>query len=489
MDKWLSHPTSLKIISVILGLLLWAVVHIDPETSPQTVTSNVDTKVIEAATIVPVNMDRDKYVLTAMEPTVTRLVVEGRISILRATSNDQYVVELDMSNVKPGIHEIPLRTRLPKGIKEIELSPRVVTVQVEEIVTQTFEAQVLTEGQPAEGYVMGNPQIVAEGGSSVQVTLPRDDMDRVGVVAATLDVTGAEKTVVNKKAKLVVYDTEGREIPNAIVEPDSIHAEVKVTRPFKQVPLQIRYTGSLPEGLSLVSVQPEVNEVTVYARQERLDELQIYDGAVLDLSKVKESGQVRIKAPPLDGIEAVEPGELTVNVTVEPAGTKTFRSVPIALGGAAEGLKAELTSPAGGKIDVTLSGSNAVLDGVTASDIRLVANLSGLGAGDHEVLLEAELPPYVQLAPGTEQSLVVKVVIAADTPATSVPDDVEVGGTPSQPVDEEEDQTGEGSGGEGHAPDDGTDGTDGSNGSNGEGAGNSSRSGSENASMYLAAAV
>jgi Uncharacterized protein conserved in bacteria len=483
MDKWISHPTSLKIISVILGLLLWAVVHIDPETSPQTVTSNVDTKVIEAATIVPVNMDRDKYVLTAMEPTVTRLVVEGRISVLRATSNDQYVVELDMTNVKPGIHEIPLRTRLPKGIKEIELSPRVVTVQVEEIVTQTFEAQVLTEGRPAEGYVMGNPQIVSEGGGSVQVTLPRDDMDRVGVVAATLDIAGAEKTVVNKKAKLVVYDAEGREIPNAIVEPDTIHAEVKVTRPFKQVPLQIRYTGSLPEGLSLVSVQPEINEVTVYARQERLDELQIYDGAVLDLSIVKESGQVRIKAPPLDGIEAVEPGELTVNVTVEPAGTKTFRSVPIALGVAAEGLKAELASPAGGKIDVTLSGSNAVLDGVTVSDIRLVANVSGLGPGEHEVLLEADLPPYVQLAPGTEQSLVVKVNIAADTPATSVPDDVEVGGTPSQPADEEEGSTGEGSGGEGHAPDDGSDGPVES-----DGAGASNRSGSENASMYLAAA-
>ncbi|MFD2505372.1 hypothetical protein ACFSS9_12235 [Paenibacillus septentrionalis] len=103
MDKLLNHPTSLKVLAVMIAILIWAVVHIDPETSPQSVTSNTDTKVIEAASIVVEGLDTDKYMLTAMEPTVARLVVEGRISSLLAANNDDYVVKLDLTGVESGI--------------------------------------------------------------------------------------------------------------------------------------------------------------------------------------------------------------------------------------------------------------------------------------------------------------------------------------------------------------------------------------------------
>ena len=95
MDKWLSHPNSLRVISVLLALIMWAIVNLDPQTSPQTVTSNTDTKVIEAVPIVPNGLNQDKFVLTAMEPTVARIVVEGRISSLLAATNDEYIVNLD----------------------------------------------------------------------------------------------------------------------------------------------------------------------------------------------------------------------------------------------------------------------------------------------------------------------------------------------------------------------------------------------------------
>lgn len=434
MDKWLSHPTALKIISVILGLLLFAVVHNDLETSPQAV-SNIDTKVMEAVTITPTGLDQDKYVLTAMEPTVTRLVVEGRISTLRTAANEEYVVNVDLSNASPGIHELPLTVKLPRNIREVELSPRRVTVRIEELVTRTFDVQVLTEGQPAAGYVLGTPEIASGTPAQVEVTLPKYEMDRVGVVAATLDVSGADKTVSNKRARVVVYDSEGEAIEGAVVQPATVHAEARVTLPFKRVPLQVRYTGTLGEGLSLVSVKPEVEEVTVYAPQEELDNITIYDGIVLDLSKVRQSGVVRVKTVPVDGIESVSPGEIGLDVVLEHTVTRTLNELPIAISGEPDGTSAVIRNPANGRMNLTLRGAEAVLQAVSASDIRILAKVDGLAPGVHSVPLELDLPPYVEPVLEDGRPMAASIEIIDETAATEEePDDeIEVGGTPSAP--------------------------------------------------------
>lgn len=438
MDKWLTHPTALKIISVLLGVLLFVVVHIDPETSPKTATTSIETQAIEAVTITTSGLDEEKYVLTAMEPTVARLVVEGRLSSLYAASPADYIVSVDLSSVKPGLQELPLSVKLPKGVKEDELSPRRVTVQIEEIVKKSFDVQVITEGDPAEGHVVGTPEILTEGGGVVEVTLPNDDMDKVGLVAVTMDVASADKNVANKKAKVIVYDTDGQEIPNAIVQPSTLHVEVKVTLPFKQVPLQIRYTSSLSDDLSLVSVKPNVDQVMVFAPQQELDAITVYDGVVLDLSKIKQSGIIKVKATPVDGIQDVNPGEIELEIVVENTTTRTLSNVPIAIVGASDDLTSHIVTPASGTIDLTINGAESVLDEVTLEDVAVIANVTGLGAGTHSLSLELELPPYVQPVLTDGQALSATVTIAAGTSQTGGDEeqDLEVGGTPTVPPSE-----------------------------------------------------
>ncbi|WP_138755496.1 CdaR family protein [Paenibacillus sinopodophylli] len=433
MDKWLSHPTALKIISVIVGLLLWAVVHIDPDTSPQTVTSNVDTKTIEASVIKAEGLDTDKYVLTAMEPTVVRLDVQGRLSnLLKASSDADYVVSVDLKDAKPGIQELPLVASLPKGITLVEMSPRTVTVQIEEILTKPFELKVVATGKPATGYVVGASTIVAPT-TDIQVTLPKDDMSRVGVVETEISIDGADKTAVNKKAKIVVYDTDGIEMTNAVISPETAHVEVKVTPPFKSLPLQVRYTGTLPEGLSLVSVKPAIDQVTVYGEQKRLDELQVYDGVVLDLSKVKQTGSVQVKTEVIDGIKSIDPAEVTLEVVVAPIITRTFAALPITLEGVPSGMSAVFRTPAGGKFDLTVSGAGSVLNALQPDALAVIANVEGLNPGIHSVTLQIDVPAYVQTVLGSGQTLTVSIEIIEDAATGTGEDDAEeVGGTPTE---------------------------------------------------------
>lgn len=460
MDKWLSHPTSLKIISVIVGLLLWAVVHIDPDTSPQTVTSNNDTKTIEASVVTIVGLDKDKYVLTAMEPTVVRLNVQGKLSdLFKASSVDDYIVKVDLKDAKAGIQELPLTVSLPKGIQLVEMSPRIVTVQLDEILTKPFELQVVTEGKPADGYVVGESTIIAPT-TGVQVTLPKDDMGRVGLVATEISVEGADETVGMKRAKVIVYDKDGIEMTDAVISPETVQVEVKVTPPFKSLPLQVGYTGTLPDGLSLVSVKPAVDQVTVYGEQKVLDGLQVYDGVVLDLSNVKQSGSIQVKTEPIDGIKAIDPGEISIEIVVAPNNKRTFTGLPVKIEGLASGSSAVIRSPADGKFNLTVSGAESVLSALKAEEISIIANVEGLKPGVHAVTLQVDVPAYVQTVPGNGKTLTVSIQIIDDTVSEPEQEDSEeVAGTPTEepsaqaPAPDTGEESGNGEGSSSGVPD------------------------------------
>ncbi|MFD2505371.1 hypothetical protein ACFSS9_12230 [Paenibacillus septentrionalis] len=80
--------------------------------------------------------------------------------------------------------------------------------------------------------------------------MPKDDYANLGMLAVTVDVTDASSTVVNKRAKVIAYDTKGSPMNNVTIVPDTLTAETKITLPAKEMPIQLRYTGALAEGFS-----------------------------------------------------------------------------------------------------------------------------------------------------------------------------------------------------------------------------------------------
>ncbi|GMK47324.1 CdaR family protein [Paenibacillus glycanilyticus] len=415
MDKWLSHPTILKILSVAIALLLWAMVHFDPESTPATVTSTMDTKVIEAASVIPTGLDETKYALVNVEPTVVRLVVEGRKANLLTMKDEDYAVHLDLSHVTPGEHVVPLTYDLPKGISLIEMSPRSATVDIVEIETKTFELGVATEGTPANGYIAGTPTV--KSGTIVNVTLPKDEMALVGAVRTTVDIEGSEKNVVNKKAQVVVYDTEGEAMDHAIIRPSTVEVEVPVTPPLKTMPLQISYTGSLPNGLSVSSIKADIDKVAVYGDQKLLDSMDTYTGGVtVDLSKIKESGTVKAKVTAVGDVKMVEPSEIDVEVKVVPSQTLTLdRSV--ILNDLPDGLKTAFKDPANGHISITVRGAPNMLAAIQANDVRLIADLSGAKIGQATFPLLVKLPRFIDLADESQKYTVTLDIADKNAPS------------------------------------------------------------------------
>ncbi|RXZ81367.1 hypothetical protein EBB07_15300 [Paenibacillaceae bacterium] len=489
MDKWLSHPTALKITSIVLAILLWAVVHFDSE-SPNTVASLIDTKVMEAVTIQTRGMDENLHDLRVLEPTVVRIMVRGNKADLIAAEEKEYKVYVDLTDIPDGQHILPLEVEHPKRIQVIQLSPAKVTVELEPVTSNDFNVAVNTTGTPGHSYKVGTP-IINPG--IVNVTLPNDMMEQVGSVIAEVNVNGKEDSFVEKKAQLAVYSKAGEEMTNAVIDPPTVEVEVPIIKPSVKLPLQLAMTGKLADGLSLVSVTPEVNQITVYGPQAELDKLTVFDDVSLNLSSIKQSGVITLDLSPPGKLAAVEPSKLNVKVEVAPFEVRTIPQVPVSLTGLQEGLEAVFTTPESGRLDLQVTGAPSVLAGLAAGDIELIANLEGLKPGTRKVKVQAVLPHYVEATAPEQLEVTVEIT---ESEQVFVPGDGAAGEEPGEgetdpPVTPNVPDTGSGSGngeggtGETDSPDNsgnsGNGNSGGNEGSGGENSGDEGNSGTGNA--------
>jgi YbbR domain-containing protein len=416
VDKWLNHPTAVKLIALALGILMWAVVHFNPsESSPNNVSSLLETRVIDAVNIQPYGLDERNYVLLGLEPKTVKLKVRGTRSDLLAAKTNDYRIQVDLRTVGEGKHTLNLDENLPRGIQLVEMTPATVTVDVEALQIKEFEVNILTEGNPAKGYKVGTP--IIKPSNRVHVTLPKNELAQVERVGTSISIDGEKETLKNKSVKLTAYDQEGRIIKDAIIDPAVVEVEIPITNPFKTVPLQFKLLGHMPAGLSIASFKADVEQVTVYGPQEALDKIDFIEVDVQQ-DNLKNSGQVTVPLKVVAPIIEISPKQININIEVLLSSTRSLEGLPITWSGLGDGLTVKIIEPSTGKADITIKGAPAILDRLKPGDVSVVADLSGRGPGTYTVPLVVNLERFMEQAGGTSS---ITVEITDTVPASANP--------------------------------------------------------------------
>ncbi|KAA8995292.1 hypothetical protein F4V43_19475 [Paenibacillus spiritus] len=436
MDKWMNMNNNNfnKILALLFAVILWTMVHIDNTMPASQSAARVESKIIENVPIQVSGLDEDKYVMDPLETTSVRLQVQGKNNDINFVMSDAYKVTLDLSEVQPGVNTIPLHYRLPRGVSLIAMTPDVVTVRIELRNTKTFPVTVRTEGAQAEGYLLGTPVIQPEGGA--KVTLPTSDLSRVAKVGGTVELDGEKTTVSVKKMKLYAYDANGNELKDALIEPATVSVVIPITLPYKTVPLEFSYTGQLADSLVLSSVTPEMDNVVVYGSEAALASVNACE-AVIDLGAIRQSGETTLTLKPRlpEGTERVEPDTVQVAISVSQSAQRTISDIPVTLQGVAAGMKAAVTAPEDQKVSLELTGASSLLQQLSASSIKAVADVSGLAAGKHVVPVQVSLPRFVSLSQ-PEQRLTVTVALSEKPASGGLPSaSPEASATPEPPAE------------------------------------------------------
>ena len=63
---------------------------------------------------------------------------------------------------------------------------------------------------------------------------------------------------------------------NAEISPESVDVDIPFNKTYKNIPLEVRQSGQLPEGYVLAGVDTDVKGVVVYGPKEAMDKITAY---------------------------------------------------------------------------------------------------------------------------------------------------------------------------------------------------------------------
>jgi YbbR domain-containing protein len=178
MRTWVFHNLGLKLLSLFLAALLWAVV--------------LGEQKVEVTVSVPLNLDLPQNLFLVNDPTDTLEVrVRGpKTLVTSVTPREIAVGELPVKRVE-GENMIPSReelVRVPRGTQVVEVTPRRVRVVLERATEREVEISPRVEGSPPDGYVVRR---VTSNPPRVRMVGPTSELTRITRVRTLpISVTG-----------------------------------------------------------------------------------------------------------------------------------------------------------------------------------------------------------------------------------------------------------------------------------------------------------
>jgi len=405
IKKYVIKNAGWKLLSCVLALALWVLVMtiIDPFT-----TENIPVRL----SLENKNQLTDNgYVIlneSVLLNTTITVSANGRTSKLNELKNDSFISYVDLKPVdltyesRLGVNQpVSVYTELIKtDFSEIQLSwsPRVVTLRLDKIVSESFPVTVDKTDPADEDSYLADVYCRPE---TITVTGPRSYVNTIGSVRVAIDLEN-ESDSVTITAEPRVYDGNNSDITGQMIE---IFPEyVEITAPIfihARMQLAAESSGSLPADHFLSGLHMDITSVEVFGPREDIAGTDTLVLPPVDLTDRTESFSVEYDINELlSGTRLIVLDDayksVTVTVEVERFITKTIE-IPydslVIIGeepGASVGEKP-------GNIFLTVKGMREVINPLNAGNITATLDLSGLTEGEHDIPIRFNLPDNVSI--------------------------------------------------------------------------------------------
>lgn len=386
MGKLLEKRWVCVLLSVLLAIIFWAYVRAAVDPSGTINIHNVRVETTGANVLASQGL-----AVSEITPQVVELQVEGptsaRTNLLRNRSG--LYVRVDVSSCVEGENTLRWREVWPEGVNTDDLTAQrsVVTVKVEKLYSKTFDIQFRLEGKVAGAYQMGTPAIEP---AEVVVSGPVEQVNQVDRVEAVLRTEELSERFAGD-LELIPVDKQGKSLDNLelTLSAETAYVVVPVVM-TKKVPLTVNLLpgGGATSEDAVCKIEPET--IVVSGAEADLEGLEEISLGPISLSDVVGTN-VFPRPIALDPSLTNESGltTATVTVTVEGLDTEVFAVNNIRTINPPEGYNAETITQS---VLVTVRGPAEELANIDASQIRVVANLSGVTTeGNQQVLARVYL--------------------------------------------------------------------------------------------------
>ena len=297
---------------------------------------------------------------------------------------------VDLSGMSAGEHPIRVQVQVSENpARVVSVSPTNFTVTLEPLASRVFHVGLTLNGQPATGYQAGNPaleplEVLVSGAESLV-----DQVERARVI---VNLTGTRESI-NQELDVQIYSANNQILKGLSVNPSTVLVTIPVAQQggYRDVAVKVLVQGQVANGYLLtdLSVFPPI--VTVYSTDPLLVNALpgIVETQPLELRGASEDISTRLALELPDGVSVVGEQSVQVDVGISPIQSNlTLSSIKIEVVGLTEGMSAQI-SPA--EVDVILSGPAPLLDSLLLQDIRVIVDVTNLGAGVYQLTPKVEI--------------------------------------------------------------------------------------------------
>ncbi|MFD2170077.1 YbbR-like domain-containing protein [Tumebacillus lipolyticus] len=399
MDRFLKNNTLVKIMSAVLAVLLWLIVHQSDESTTSTGLTSQPQQQLEKK--VEVMYDERNFSLVN-DPKVTLTLRGSYLDIMNAVAQgDSIKAVADASKLGVGVHEVPVYvTGAPSGVS---IENTKVKVELEAVENREFPVQLRMKGKPGEGMVAGDALVSPK---TVIVTGAKSALNSVDQVVAQISLDEA-KEAIQTSVPLTAVDKAGKQVEGVRLSRDRAEVSVPIVKPSKSVPLRLQFKGELAPGYAVQSVE-QSGTVTLYGSADTLAKIDSFPAPVIDLTGLSKTTKLTLTLTEAEGVTGIQPKQIAVEVVIVEATKRTFTDIPVKVTGLKAGESYKLLGSSD-LVTVTVEGAKNKLDALTAQDINALLDLSNQPAGEGEVRVVVTTPSFVKTVEVTPPTLKLEI--------------------------------------------------------------------------------
>ena len=368
------------VLSVLLAFVLW--LYVGQDANPEV--TNTMSRVQVVFSGLESLEERGLMISQGAEQTVS-LRIRATRDVWRRLNQGDTTITIDVSGItEPGEQSVAITTRninFPRSITSMDAvdvqytSPGAVEFTVSRWASREVPVQGTFSGSVADGYQREDFSFAPE---TVTVSGQEELVNQVDHALVTVSQEDMSATY-QENCTYILVDAEGEPIAAETLEtnPETVLATLPIVQ-LKEVELTVDVIpgGGAAEGDSNVTVDIEPKTITISGEAADLAELDSISLGEIDLSRVFGTMTQQMPIDVDSSLKNVSgPAEATVTVTVEGLYTKTLEVSNIDIINVPDGYAAE---PVTQSLTVLVRGTQDAVEAVTASQLRVVADLSGL---------------------------------------------------------------------------------------------------------------
>lgn len=379
MKKKLLNNIGLKIISIVLAIVFWLVVMNVSDYSMTVKIEDIPVQQLNGEVL----EELDQVYDVASGDTVD-IIVRGRRSVVSRLGKDDFIATADLSTMSI-TNTVQIFVTPKSGSLEDEISisyvDNTMKLNLEDKVVTPLPIKVKTEGEPADGYAVGEIEVKP---NIVNVEGPKSAVDKITEVRATVNVSGVN-TSCEKETIIELYDAYGELIHNdkIFVSQNNIKLNISVY-PVKNVAVHVSTIGTAGTGYDVAQIVYQPQTIQIAGPKEKIDKITSIEIDDLSVSGLTENFETMINVNdylPEDVFVVGENKDIAVSVTIEKLESVTYdiNVRDITLTGRNNKYTYEVVIP--DEYKVTASGLEDVMDGLDISAVKPGINCTDLSLG------------------------------------------------------------------------------------------------------------